>query len=157
MVDRIYTIVNKQAIQKTISSYTDLGGFASTTIPAGGVLVLQALSAGWQQIGGTTTSSGRVNATKTTSFSLASTDGITNIAPTATMTVTLPSSISDNVEYTFLGVIDTTKDVIFAAAAGTTIVSPYTYLTVSSFVIPGSTGQYYALKLIKNNNVWNIV
>lgn len=100
---------------------------------------------------------GRVNATKTTSFSLASTDGITAIAQTAALIATLPSTVSDNVEYTFIGIIDTTKSVTFTAGAGTTIVNPVTFLPVTSFVMPGTTGQYYSLKIIKNNNVWNII
>ena len=47
---REYRIVNQNAAAKTVSSYTDFTGAASTTIPGNNAVVIQSNGTGWVRV-----------------------------------------------------------------------------------------------------------
>jgi hypothetical protein len=90
-------------------------------------------------------------------YTVLANDGIIVIDSTANaVDVTFPSTLQDGKMYV-IQYVQTANTITVTAGAGTTIVSPTTYLPVASYTAPGSVGQYGTTQIFKINNVWNFV
>ena len=112
----------------------------------------------WRVVGDTSIPFPVTTQTKTASFPLSATDGTVEIAPASVTIVTLPSTMPVGKKFTFHGIISTVNTVSFTPNGGGTIASPVTFLPVSSFTMPGTTGQYWSFStFLDKNNVWQVL
>lgn len=116
-------------------------------------------AAKWKVIGTYSTDATIATQVKNASWTVTEVDEFTNNNAGSIMVVTLPSTLPDGKVFTFIGTISgaPANTITFTAGAGTTIISPTTYLPVASFTMPGTAGQHFGLRVVKFSNVWELV